>query len=130
MNNPIDWNAIIVDDEPDNLGVIALVLDFHRARRRSAASAAECLRLMEIEAPNLLLIDIQMPAMDGIELLERIRENVLWRNIPAIAVTARAMPEDRAIIEAAGFDGYITKPIAAMTFVDEVRAILNAKSAV
>ena len=124
MQNPSDWNVVIVDDEPDNLGVIELVLSFHGVKSRVAASGAECLRLMQIETPTLLLIDIQMPEMDGIELLTHIRSYQQWRSIPAVAVTARVMPGDHQLILSVGFNGYIPKPINAMSFVDEVKAIL------
>lgn len=125
MQNPANWNAVIVDDEIDNIGVVELVLDFHGAKSRIASSGRICLKLMEEEVPNLLLIDIQMPEMDGFELLTRIRKNERWRHIPAIAVTARVMPGDRQTILDAGFDGYIAKPLSPMTFVDEVKSILT-----
>lgn len=125
MQSPSDWNVIIVDDEPDNIGVVELVLDFHDAKSRMASSGKECLQLLENELPNLLLIDIQMPEMDGIELLTYIKNNVQWSDIPAIAVTARVMPGDRQHILDAGFNGYIPKPISAMSFVDELKTILN-----
>lgn len=124
MQNASNWNAIIVDDEPHNIGVVELVLDFHGAKSRIASSGVECLQLLEEETPNLLLIDIQMPGMDGIELLTLIRKNELWRHVPAVAVTARVMPGDQQHILDAGFDGYIPKPLNAMSFVDEVKAIL------
>lgn len=125
MENPADWNVVIVDDEPDNIGVVELVLDFHGAKSRIASSGVACLQLLEDEIPNLLLIDIQMPDMDGIELLTRIRNNELWCHIPAVAVTARVMEGDRQNILNSGFDGYVPKPLNAMSFVDEVKAILN-----
>jgi CheY-like chemotaxis protein len=124
MQTPADWNVIVVDDEPDNVGVIDLVLSFHSAKTRLASSGLECLRLMENEKPNLLLIDIQMPEMDGMELLNRIRLNQQWQMIPAIAVTARVMPGDRQNILDAGFNGYIPKPINAVSFVDEIKALV------
>lgn len=125
MQNPANWNVIIVDDEPDNIGVIKLVLDFHHAKSRIASSGTECLQLLGEETPNLLLIDIQMPEMDGMELLARIRNNKDWKHIPAIAVTARVMPGDRHVILDSGFEGYIPKPINATSFADEIKAILN-----
>ena len=124
MQNISDWDVIIVDDDEDNIGVLKLALEFHGANLRTATSAGECLKLLE-NKPNLLLLDIQMPAIDGFKLLEIIRSNHDWKDIPAIAVTARAMPEDKQHILDAGFDGYISKPISVMTFADEVRQILQ-----
>lgn len=125
MQDPMDWNIIIVDDELDNLGVIELVLSFHKANTRTAVSGQECLKLLEDETANLLLIDIQMPEMDGFELLRRIRNNDQWQKIPAIAVTARVMPNDKQQILQSGFNGYIAKPINAMSFADEIKTILK-----
>lgn len=126
MNDPSEWRVLIVDDDPDNVGVLELVLGFHNASTRIAASGEECLRLMREAAPNLLLIDIQMPGMTGYELLEHIRANDDWRDIPAVAVTAHAMSGDADRVMRAGFDGYISKPIDVASLVDDLRSILQA----
>lgn len=122
-----DWNVLVVDDEPDNLGVIELVLNFYDARVRTAATAMECLAQIELDPPTLLLVDIQMPVMDGFELMKRVRENEAWRDIPMIAITAHAMAGDQERIIGAGFDGYIAKPISAMTLVDDLKALIANK---
>jgi len=127
MNDIANWNVLVVDDEPDNVGVIELVLSFHNAKVRTADSGPKCIQMMEEEAPNLLLVDIQMPGMSGMELMEKVREREEWRNIPVVVVTAHAMRGDDERFLAAGFDGYIAKPISAMTFVDELQSILSAK---
>ena len=127
MQDLSDWRVLIVDDEPDNIGVIELVLSFHNANVRTAESGMECLRLMTEEAPTLLLVDIQMPQMSGLELLEKIREHENWRHIPVVAVTAHAMMGDSDRFVSAGFDGYIPKPISAMTLVNELQPIVAAK---
>lgn len=124
MSDLSKWNVLIVDDETDNIGVVELVLNFHNARVRSADSGLACLEMMEQESPTLLLVDIQMPGMSGIELLAKIRERREWRHIPVIAVTAHAMIGDHERFISAGFDGYIPKPVNAMTLVDEIQAIL------
>lgn len=127
MHDLSDWNVLVVDDEPDNLGVIELVLNFYDAKVRTAADAGECLEQMAADKPTLLLADIQMPGMDGFELLRTVRENETWRDIPIIAITAHAMAGDHERIIAAGFDGYIAKPISAMTLVDELIALIATK---
>lgn len=124
MNKPKDWHVIIVDDEPHNLGVIELVLTHHEAVCYIADSGQRCLELLETVDVNLLLIDIQMPEMSGFDLLNIIRNHPDWRYIKAIAVTAHAMPGDRERILYAGFDGYIPKPIAPMSFIQEIQNIL------
>lgn len=130
MHDLSDWNVLIVDDEPDNIGVIELVLNYNKAVVRTAQSGAECLQLMTEAPPNLLLADIQMPQMSGIELLAKVRENAAWQDIPVVAVTAHAMIGDSERFTSAGFDGYIPKPINAMTLVDELRPIIAAKAKV
>jgi CheY-like chemotaxis protein len=71
----------------------------------------ECLNILEENTPDLILLDIMMPEMDGFQTIKKIRENPSWRHIPVFAVTARAMLEDRQIILKNGFDDYITKPV-------------------
>jgi CheY-like chemotaxis protein len=127
MHDLSDWNVLVVDDEPDNVGVIELVLSYHRAVVRTAQSGSECLQLMTEESPNLLLVDIQMPQMSGIELLAKIQEHENWRHIPVVAVTAHAMMGDSERFSSAGFDGYIPKPISAMSIVDELLPIVATK---
>src|SRR5436190_18492089 len=112
MHDLSGWNVLIVDDEQDNIGVIELVLNYHNADVRTAESGAECLELMEKELPTLLLADIQMPQMSGLELLAIIRAREAWKHIPVIAVTAHAMMGDLERFTAAGFNGYIPKPIS------------------
>lgn len=127
MHDLSDWNVLVVDDEPDNVGVIELVLSFHSAVVRTASSGAECLKMMAEEVPTLLLVDIQMPHMSGLELLAKIREHEIWRHIPVIAVTAHAMMGDSDRFSSAGFDGYIPKPINAMSIVNELLPIVSTK---
>lgn len=122
-----NWNILIIDDEPDNIGVLELVFKFHKAKVRVAESGEDGIASMEEEMPTLLLADIQMPTMSGYELLKKVRENDKWRHIPVIAVTALAMSGDNERILSHGFDGYIPKPVSAMTIADEVQAILDAR---
>jgi len=124
MSEISEWDVIIVDDEQDNIGVVELVLQFNDANVRSATSGPACLRLLEEAVPTFLLVDIQMPEMSGYQLLEKIRANPEWRSIPVIALTAHARPEDQDEILAAGFDGYISKPVTVMTLADELMSIL------
>jgi CheY-like chemotaxis protein len=122
------WKVLIVDDEPDNRGILEFVLSTYNAEVRCAESAQECLELMEKECPTLLLADIQMPGMSGTELLAKVRERESWKHIPVIAITAYAMPGDRERILASGFDGYIAKPLSVMQLADELKSLIDAKS--
>lgn len=122
------WDVLVVDDEPDNRGVLEFVLDSYGATVRAAESAEECLRLMEERVPTLLLTDIQMPGVSGLELLAIVRERPEWRSIPMIAVTAFAMSGDRERILAAGFDGYLAKPLSVMELASDLQALVLAKT--
>ena len=126
MSDPSDWRVLIVDDDPDNVGVLELVLEFHNATTRVAASGQQCLDMLGEEIPTLLLVDIQMPGMTGYELLGRIRSNAAWRDLPVVAVTAHAMRGDADRILQAGFDGYISKPVDVASLVDNLQGILEA----
>lgn len=75
-----------------------------------------------------LLADIQMAGMSGIELLAKVREREDWRAIPVIAITAFAMPGDRERILAAGFNGYISKPLSVMELVDQLQELIAQKA--
>ncbi|MCC6801984.1 MAG: response regulator [Anaerolineae bacterium] len=128
MHDLSDWDVLIVDDEPDNRGILEFVLQSYQATVRSAETAEKCLALMEAKAPTLLLADIQMPGVSGFELLAKIRNRDDWRNIPVIAVTAYAMPGDQERIMKAGFDGYIAKPLSVMELVDTLRELVTTKA--
>jgi len=127
MNDLSNWIVVIVDDEPDNIGVMQLVLEFHNASVRVAESGKRCLKIIEKETPSLFLVDIQMPEMTGYELLEKLREDKNLDHVPIIAVTAHAMRNDDRQILLAGFDGYIPKPINVTTLISEVTTIVEAK---
>ena len=120
MHDLSNWQTIIVDDESDNLELIKLILEFHNAQVRTAKSGFECLELLSQVIPSLLLVDIVMPEMSGYDLINIIRNNKDWQHIPAIAVTAHSMDGDAERMLEAGFDGYIPKPITAVTLVDDI----------
>ncbi len=127
MHDLSDWNVVIVDDEPDNRGVLEFVLGTYNAKVRTASNGQQCLDMMEAEAPTLLLADIQMAGMSGTELLEKVREREKWNSIPVIAITAFAMPGDRERILASGFSGYISKPLSVMKLVDQIKSVIAEK---
>jgi len=122
------WNVVFIDDEPDNVGVVQFVLQFHNAKMRTAENGPKGLELLRAEKPTFLLLDIQLPVMSGWEVLETIRKDDQLKDLPVIAVTAHAMFGDKEKALKAGFDGYITKPISPMTFVSEIQSILQARN--
>ena len=127
MVDPSQWHVLIVDDEPDNVGVLELVLGFHNIKYRTAESGQACLDILaEGYLPTIMLVDIQMPDMSGYELLAKIKEKPAWSAISIIAITAHTMTGDAENIIESGFNGYIPKPVNVMTLLDDVQEILEA----
>jgi CheY-like chemotaxis protein len=123
-----NWRVLVVDDEPHNINVVRFVLEFHKAHVESCNSGRKCLELLERSGnPDLVLLDIQMPEMDGFQVLNAIRSNPKTRDLLVIAVTALAMPYDYDRGMAAGFDGYITKPVNVETFMTQIKTVVNSK---
>ncbi len=116
---------LIVEDNEKNRKLERDVLAFHGYRIAEAESAEDGLRLALESPPALILMDIQLPGMNGIEALGRLRADSRTRGIPVIAVTASAMNQDRQKIMSAGFDGYQSKPINVKEFVAAVRRTLD-----
>jgi len=118
---------LIVEDQPDNLKLLTTLLTLkghHVIGLPNGDRVAEVLRTQR-PVPALVLLDIQLPGRDGFAVLEELKA-LPERSWKVVALTAHAMPEDRARAEAAGFDGYITKPIDVRTFPAEVARYLGA----
>jgi two-component system, cell cycle response regulator DivK len=116
---------LLVEDNEKNRKLAHDVLVHQGYRVADAESAEEALRLVRQERPDLVLMDIHLPGIDGITALQQLRADPATRNIPVMAVTASAMTHDRAKIMAAGFDGYQSKPISVKAFLVAVRELLD-----
>lgn len=116
---------LIVEDNEKNRKLVRDVLAFKGYRLAEAETGEEGVRLARELRPALILMDIQLPGMSGIEALAQIRADESTRAIPVIAVTASAMSTDRSKIIAAGFDGYQSKPINVKGFLEAVQAVLE-----
>lgn len=112
---------LIVEDNDKNLKLVRDLLQFRGFRTIEAMDAETGLDLAGECHPDLVLLDIQLPGIDGMEALVRLRAEPRTADIPVVAVTAHAMGGDRERFEAAGFDGYIAKPIDVREFPDRVR---------
>jgi len=119
---------LIVEDNEKNRKLERDVLQFHGYQIMEAVTAEDGLRLAAETPPALVLMDIQLPGMSGIEALAVLRADPALRAIPVIAVTASAMTHDRQKILDAGFDGYQSKPISVKDFVGAVRRTLDARA--
>jgi CheY-like chemotaxis protein len=120
--NPTTWIVLIVDDEPDNLEVVAETLEFHGVTVKTAANGLDALTVLNGFNPNLILLDLSMPKMNGWETRTRLKGDSHTAPIPVIALTAHAMAGDADRAISAGFDGYMIKPINILTLLDDIRA--------
>jgi len=116
---------LIVEDNEKNRKLERDILQFHGYRTMEADSGEDGVALALATPPALILMDIQLPRMNGIEALRLLRADARTRSIPVIAVTASAMSQDRQKIMAAGFDAYQAKPIDVTGFVAAVREMLT-----
>ena len=116
---------LIVEDNESSKKLVRDVLQ-HRGYQTLEASTAQAgIGLAHQNRPDLIVLDIWLPDIDGIEALDQLRRNPETSNIPCMAVTASAMADDRAKIIGAGFDAYLTKPFHIKEFVNQVQRLLE-----
>jgi two-component system cell cycle response regulator DivK len=119
--------VLIVEDNEKNMKLARDVLQFNGFRTIEAVSAEEGLSMASAHHPDVVLMDIQLPGMDGVTALGRLRADPATASIPVVALTASVMPEDRERFVSAGFDGYIEKPIQIREFPAQVRQFCKAE---
>ena len=119
--------VLVVDDNPTNLKLASYVLSASGYDVRTAADAEEALNLVETLLPRVILVDLQLPGMDGLELARRLKAAPRFREVVIIAVTANAMRGDEERARAAGCDGYIAKPIDTRSLARTVAASLEPR---
>ena len=115
---------LVVEDNEKNRKLVRDVLTFKGYQVIETERGEEGVRLAKERLPKLVLMDIQLPGINGIEALRQIRADEATRAIPVLAVTASVMDRDRQTIMAAGFDGYQAKPLSVKEFLAAVEAIL------
>jgi two-component system, cell cycle response regulator DivK len=118
---------LIVEDNDKNLKLVRDVLQVKGYTTLEAGTGEDGIQLAALHKPDLILMDIHLPGINGIEALRVLRADAATASIPVIAVTASVMQQDRKLITDAGFDGYVGKPINLKEFLDAVHNIL-AKS--
>ena len=118
---------LVVDDTPVNLKLTRILLLNEGYRVLTAASAEEALELLRAYHPQLILADIQLPGIDGLEMTRRIKQDTATRDIIVVALTAFAMKGDEQKAIDAGCDGYITKPIDTRTLGQRIRHLLDSR---
>ena len=116
--------VLIVEDNPRNLKLVRDVLEHAGYQTIEAPTAEEGLALASLRQPALILMDVELPGMNGVEALDRLRANPATAGIPVAAVTAFAMKADRKRFLSAGFDGYLEKPLNVRELPDQVADLL------
>ena len=124
MNPP---RVLIVDDNAMNIELASYVLAADAMITESALSAQQAREHIPTFRPDLILMDIQMPGMNGLELTQHLKADASTRHIVIIAHTAYAMKGDEAKMRAAGCDGYVSKPIDVTTLAAQIRAFLEPR---
>jgi two-component system, cell cycle response regulator DivK len=116
---------LVVEDNDKNRKLVRDVLTYKGYDVIEAETGEEGVRLAKARQPRLILMDIQLPGIDGIEALRQIRADEATRGTPIIAVTASALDRDRQKIMAAGFDGYQAKPLNVKAFMAAIEAVFG-----
>jgi two-component system cell cycle response regulator DivK len=113
--------VLVVEDNEKNSKLVRDVLEASGYRTLEATTGAQAVELAAEHTPDLVLMDIRLPDIDGVEALSRLRADERTASIPVLAVTAQAMQDDRERFLAAGFDNYLSKPVDVIELINAVR---------
>ena len=119
---------LVVEDNPLNLKLVRDVLTYAGYDVIEAQSGEDGLRAAEETPPDLVLMDLQLPGIDGAETMRRLRQGAIGPDVPVVAVTALAMAEDKERASRAGFNGYVEKPISPRALPGQIEAFLNGQA--
>ena len=118
---------LIIEDNDKNMKLARDILNAKAYMTLEAITGEEGVKLAKEKVPDLVLMDIQLPGMNGIEAFRQIRADAKTARIPVVALTASVTPTDRSEINAAGFDAFIGKPISIKEFVETVKRLIEGK---
>lgn len=118
--------VLVIEDNPANLELISYLLTAHGYSVLEATTGEQGLELLTTTVPALILCDIQLPGMSGLDVARELKIDLRFRDVPLVAITALAMVGDRDRILQAGFNGYVSKPIEAQTFIGRIEAHLRS----
>lgn len=118
---------LVIEDNEQNLELVEFLLDEAGAVVRSAVDAEKGREALQQELPDLILMDMQLPGTDGLTLVSEIRSDPEFDKVQIVALTAHAMRGDRERFLAGGCDGYIPKPINVVTFIENLRSLLDTR---
>lgn len=119
--------VLVVEDNLQNRKLARDLLQVHGYRVVEAETAEDGLKRVAADAPDLVVMDIHLPGMSGIDAVRRLRADAALARVPVIAFTASVMPQDRSQVMAAGFDGFVSKPIDLKSFLDAVASALAGR---
>jgi two-component system sensor histidine kinase/response regulator len=120
-------SILIVDDEPDNFDVIETLLSVQGYHLYYASNGQEALNILDIVNPDLILLDVMMPGLNGIDVCKKIKADLQWKAVPVIMVTALSSKEDLALCLEAGADDFISKPVNRLELCARVKSMLRIK---
>lgn len=120
-----DWDVLVIDDEPHSLTVATMILKHYGANVHQATNGQEGLDMAHEIRPRFIISDLSMPVMDGWQMIVELKKDRTTQDIPAIALTAHAMPGDRSKAIAAGYHNYLTKPLTPATFIHDLLSLLE-----
>ncbi len=116
---------MVVDDNPDIITIVRTILEGKGFNVLSASSGAECLETLKSEKPDLIVLDIMMPEMDGLEVLTRLKAMSEFSNVPVVLLTAKVQYEDVLGGYKLGADYYITKPFTSTQLINGINLLLG-----
>ena len=122
--SPQSFLILVVDDSIDNLTVLSLNLQLNGYRVATASNGEEALKIAPLIRPDLIIMDLAMPGIDGLESTRRIREDDTLRDVPVIALTAFSTGGFQRAAYDTGFDGYLTKPVDFERLYDLIRRLI------
>jgi CheY-like chemotaxis protein len=117
--------VLIAEDDQDTLDMVCFILQRAGYETLQAADGLEVLEVAQRELPDLILLDMTMPAMDGWTAAEKLKGNPATKDILVVALTVRSLPQDKMRALEAGCDGYLTKPMNVKNFIKQVTSFLE-----
>lgn len=121
-------HVLIIDDDPLILDVLTTILDLEDLRVTSADHGEAGLEAARLDPPDVVVCDVMMPGVDGLEVCRRVKADPATAHVPVILLTARDRSEDRAAGEAAGCDDYLTKPFSPLDLIERIATLAASPS--
>jgi CheY-like chemotaxis protein len=123
--NQVSWSVLVVDDEPITRNMLRMILSYAGYVIHEAEDGLDALEKIKAHSPDLVLLDVMMPNMDGIDVCKTVRQNETMQDLPIIMLSARAHAADVEAGLAAGATKYLTKPISRKKLLEEVEDALS-----